>query len=105
MVLRRGCARGLGREFAVYERAEDRIRQQRGRRLSRNQVLTELAKRVLAGADGTARARLPVVVRVDGPTGRGWYETRRGLLSATAEEVERALTDRNRGRPQSVRPA
>jgi 5-methylcytosine-specific restriction endonuclease McrA len=78
-------------DFALYERAEDRIRQQRGRRISRNQVLTELARRVLAGADGAARARLPVVVRVDGSTGRGWFDTRRGLLPATPEEVEQAL--------------
>jgi 5-methylcytosine-specific restriction endonuclease McrA len=79
-------------EFALYERAEDRVRSQRGRRLPRNKVLIDLAEHRLSDARSEARARLPILVRVDASTGQGWYDTRLGLLPATAAQIEQALT-------------
>ncbi len=79
-------------EFAIYERAEDRVRSQRGQRLPRNKVLIDLAEHRLSDASGQARARLPILVRVDASSGQGWYDTRLGLLPATAAQIEEALT-------------
>lgn len=78
-------------EYAHYERAEDRVRQQAGRRISRNQVLVKLTEAQLQASTSESRSKAPVVVRIDGATGRGWYETRMGLLAAAPEQVQKAL--------------
>ncbi len=80
-------------QLAHYERAEDRVRQQRGRRVSRNEVLMQLVDGCLAGVSPAAAARLPVVIRVDGHSGKGWFDTRRGLQPATPGQVERAVKE------------
>ncbi len=79
-------------ELAVYERAEDRVRSLRGSRLSRNRVLMDLAEHRLIDVSSQARARLPILVRVDAGTGQGWFDTRQGLLPATCAQIEEALT-------------
>ncbi|GMU53359.1 MAG: hypothetical protein AMXMBFR33_25050 [Candidatus Xenobia bacterium] len=78
-------------QLALYERAEERVRQRRGRRLPRAEVLVCLAEETLASAAPRTRARLPVLVRVDAASGQGWLETRQGLYPARSEQVEAAL--------------
>lgn len=78
-------------QFAVYQRAEELMRQRRGKRLPRAEVLVGLAEEALSGAAPRSRARLPILVRVDASTGSGWLETREGLHPASSQMVAEAL--------------
>ncbi|GMU58212.1 MAG: hypothetical protein AMXMBFR33_73580 [Candidatus Xenobia bacterium] len=78
-------------QFAVYQRAEELMRQRRGKRLARAEVLVRLAEEALSAAAPRTRARLPILVRVDASTGAGWLETSEGLYPASSEMVCEAL--------------
>ncbi len=80
-------------QFARYERVEERIHQQLGRRVSRNEVLMKLLDSNLTASSVEGRAKFPVIVCIDGRTGAGHYQTRRGPLPATQAQVERALAE------------
>ncbi len=78
-------------QFAVYQRAEELMRQRRGKRLPRAEVLVGLAEEALSGAAPRTRSRLPILVRVDASTGSGWLETREGLHPASSQMMAEAL--------------
>lgn len=80
-------------EYAQYEKAEEYVRAQAGRRLPRTEVLMKLVDIRAASVSSSTRERLPVVVRVDASSGSGWYETGLGPLPATPAQVEQALQE------------
>lgn len=78
-------------QFAVYEAAEGRVRDQEGSHVSRAVVVTRMAEAVLNQGTSRARARHQVVVHTNSGTNEHWYESSQGRLPASPEVVEEAL--------------
>lgn len=78
-------------QLAVWDQAVDRVRSQKGRRVSKEIVAETLARHYLAGGDSRTRTNHPVVIRVDAASGATFYETGCGVLPASAAAVEDAL--------------
>jgi len=81
-------------QFAVYEQGMNRIRS--GLRKSRPklaEVLTEAFRQILAQTPPRQRIRHQVVIHVDAATEQAWFDTSRGLLEASSDDVVRAMLD------------
>ena len=78
-------------QYALYETAERRVRAQAGKRVSRGDVFTRMAERVLD--EGTARSRLrhQVLIHTCDQCRGAWYETDRGILPVQREVLKDAL--------------
>lgn len=81
-------------EYALYERAEARIRAQAKRRISRAKVLAKMSEEILNAGTARSRAKHLLVVYVDKETGRAWYETQMGPLPVDPSVLEEALKQR-----------
>lgn len=77
-------------QFALYERAEGRVRAKLGKRLTRAKILTYMAEAVLDAGDARSRAKHQVVVHTDATGDHAWYETGRGLLPVNPSVLEQA---------------
>ena len=81
--------------YALYEQASGRIHAQEGRRVSRMEVVKQMARAVLDQGTARSRARHQVLVHtVEGLEG-GWYETERGILPVSPEVLEEARRSGN----------
>lgn len=80
-------------QYAVVEQAERYVRARVGRRATRGEVLAEMARLVLKSAPSRTRIRYQVFVHVDGDSGQAWFDTERGLLPASAGDLEEITPD------------
>lgn len=81
-------------EYALYERAESRIRSQAQRRLSRSKVLAKMAEQVLEAGTARSRAKYLVLIHTDKDGEMAWYDTEKGPLPVAPEVLEEALKTR-----------
>jgi 5-methylcytosine-specific restriction endonuclease McrA len=93
-------------QFAVYERAETRLRARLGKRVNRAEVLVQLAQANLEAGSSRSRAKHQIVI-VKAEQGEGaWYDTSRGLLpvdpGVLAELEKKTGQSRGRGGTEAV---
>lgn len=80
-------------QYAVYEKAQQRISSQRRRKVGREEATAEMARLTLDAAPERSRARHQVVVHVDASTELAWIETDRGLHVLTDDQRDDALAE------------
>lgn len=81
-------------QYAVYEQGMNRVRTSlRKSRVRQEEVLAEAFRQILAMTPTRKRLRHQVVLHVDLGTQEAWFDTSRGLLKASEEDVGRALSD------------
>lgn len=78
-------------EYALYERAQARIRAQAQGRISRSKVLAKMSEQVLEAGSARSRAKHQVVIFIDQASGKAWYETEKGPLPVDPSVLEEAL--------------
>jgi hypothetical protein len=77
-------------QYALYERAEGRVRARLGKRVSRAEVLHHLASAYLDGGSSRSRAKHQVVIHRPEESDEGYYITERGLLPVDRQVLEQA---------------
>ncbi|MGE0487942.1 MAG: HNH endonuclease signature motif containing protein [Vulcanimicrobiota bacterium] len=80
-------------QYARYEQAKRLVEARRGKRVSKETAVAEMARLVLASADNRSKVRHQVIVHVNAETGQGFYDTDRGLLPAEPEAVDEAMKE------------
>ncbi len=78
-------------QFALYEAAEQRVRAQAGKRISRAELVTRMAERVLDSGSARARAKHQVLIHTCDNCRGAWYETSQGVHPVRPEVLEKAM--------------
>jgi len=80
-------------DYAVLEQAINLMCSQAGRRLSREDAITALARLALGGLDSRGKVRHQLLIFMNGETGEACLDTDRGFMPAPPEVVEEAMAD------------
>jgi len=80
-------------QYAEYERTEACLRSKMRKRVRREVVALEMARRALASTSPATRMRYQVVVHCDSEVQSAWCETDRGVLPMATDELERGLAE------------
>jgi HNH endonuclease len=89
-------------QYALYERAEARVRAQERKQVPRAVVLTKMAESVLNNGTARSRAKHQVLIHTQPDTGQTWYDTQRGPLPVHPTVLQQAAAKRA---PLQVGPA
>lgn len=80
-------------QYAIYEKAHQRISSKRRRKVGREEATVEMARHTLDAAPERSRARHQIVVHLDAATELAWLETGRGLHTLTDEQRDALLSE------------
>jgi len=80
--------------YPLYERAANRVRARKGKRVSRNVILKELVESYLDQGTSRSRAKHQVLIHTDLEVKQGWYSTERGYLPVDPEVLAAVLKER-----------
>jgi hypothetical protein len=89
-------------QYALYERAEARVRTQERKHVPRAVVLTKMAEAVLNNGTARSRAKHQVLIHTQPDSGQTWYDTQRGPLPVHPTVLQQATAQRE---PLQMGPA
>lgn len=81
-------------EFALYERAVQRVQARCRKRVRRGSAIAHMAESLLNEGSASSRAKHQVIIHTLSDLGMAWYETEKGTLPVDPEIFKKALEER-----------